>query len=664
MKKFRDLKIRSKLIVVFFVVLLPLVIAEVLTIWSFSDSLKSAAELELKNIVNHLYHMSSIQERYSNGNGRGLQQGLSDGAKSSPDKSDIAYLKELMDGFKIGHTGYPYVMNSKGVLIIHPARAGDDISGMKDSKGFRFIEEICSNAVRLAPTEIGTIRYPWKNDEEGVFEPRMKILKYRYFEKWDWIIAVGSYEEEIYEQLVKVEASTTGILILSIVLGIILIAITSSLIVRPLISLSKASEKMSSGNLSQRVNVKSKGDEISRLASNFNLMADQIRGKTEDLEKMVNERTVELKESRETYRSLVEGTVDGIVTTDMSGTVTFVNTGMETILRQRRDDVLGRKIFSYYTKGIEQAREIMGILKNYGSVANYEIELLTHDERVIPIRTSNTLLFDVHGQMRGTLGIFTDITQEKKLQKELIETQAHLAQSMKMRALGDLVAGVAHEVNNPLMAASTMLHVLSKNEIFNEERNKKKIVLVQSCHERIAKIVNHLREFSREAAMELAVININTPLENSLMIMGQQLLNMGITIDRQLSEDLPLLNGDPNYLEQVFINLIGNARDVLETVDGEKVLTVKSFSCEFRDAPAIGVAISDTGPGIPDNVKDKIFEPFFTTKEVGKGTGLGLSICFGIIEGHHGTMEVETEIGQGTTFIIMIPAIEQNIKPD
>lgn len=657
MKFFRGLKIQSKLIVIYSVVLLPLIAAEILTIRSFSATLRSSAELELKNIVNHLYHLTDMQERFGRNESTGHEQ------TTEPGQHDRDYLKEVFDGFTIGHTGYPYIMNSKGVLIIHPARAGDNIYTIKDSKGFEFIKQICTNAVKLGDGEIGTIRYPWKNPDEGVYAPRMKILKFRYFPKWDWIIAVGSYEAEIYKQLGQVKASTTGILILSIILGLMMIVATSRIIADPVIKLSKAAVRMADGSPLQRVYLKSKGDEISRLDRSFNSMADQIRKKTENLEQVVYDRTEELRESRETYRSLVEGMIDGIVTTDLSGTITFVNSGMEKILAEKRDEILGKKIFKYYTKGIHQAREIMLLLRRDTNLAHYEIEILTSDKRVIPIRTSNTLLYDTFGNERGTLGIFTDITQEKKLQKELTQTQAHLAHIMKMQALGDLVAGVAHEINNPLMAASTMLHVMSKNEFFDDGKNRKKLDLVKNCHERISKIVNHLREFSRATSLERTEININTPLENALMIMGQQLLNMGMSIDKQMTEDLPVIDGDPNYLEQVFMNIIGNARDAMERIEGYKILTVKSFNCQYKNQNAVGVAISDTGGGIPKEVKDKIFEPFFTTKEIGKGTGLGLSICFGIIEEHNGTIELETQREQGTTFIIIIPAKAENINP-
>jgi len=657
MKFFRGLKIQSKLIVIYCVVLLPLIAGEMLTIRSFSATLRNSAELELKNIVNHLYHLTDMQARFSRNESTGREQ------TTEPSRNDINYLKEVFDGFTIGHTGYPYIMNSKGVLIIHPARAGDNIYTTRDSKGLKFIKEICTKAVKLGDGEIGTIRYPWKNPDEGVYAPRMKILKFRYFPKWDWIIAVGSYEAEIYKQLGQVKASTTGILILSIILGLIMIVTTSRIIADPVIKLSKAAVRMAGGNRLQRMSVKSRGDEISRLDRSFNSMADQIRKKTENLEQVVYDRTEELRESRETYRSLVEGMIDGIVTTDMSGTITFVNSGMEKILDEKRDDICGKKIFKYYTKGIHQAREIMQLLRRDTNLAHYEIEILTADKRAIPMRTSNNLLYDTLGNERGTLGIFTDITQEKKLQKELTQAQAHLAHIMKMQALGDLVAGVAHEINNPLMAAGTMLHVMSKNEFFDEEKNRKKLDLIKNCHERISKIVNHLREFSRATDLERTEININTPLENALMIMGQQLLNMGMSIEKQMTEDLPVIYGDPNYLEQVFMNIIGNARDAMENIEGDKILTAKSFNCKYKNQKAVGVAISDTGGGIPKEVEDKIFEPFFTTKEIGKGTGLGLSICFGIIKEHNGTIELETKKEQGTTFIIIIPAKAEHINP-
>ena len=148
-----------------------------------------------------------------------------------------------------------------------------------------------------------------------------------------------------------------------------------------------------------------------------------------------------------------------------------------------------------------------------------------------------------------------------------------------LRALGELVAGVAHELNNPLMASQTILHVLMKNLPANSPE-KERLELIRKCNDRIERIVDHLREFSRQTKQEFTVMDINRPIENALMITGQQLLNHNVTIEKHLADGLPSVLGDPNQLEQVLLNLISNAKDALVDVDGEKKLTFTSRRIE------------------------------------------------------------------------------------
>ena len=151
-------------------------------------------------------------------------------------------------------------------------------------------------------------------------------------------------------------------------------------------------------------------------------------------------------------------------------------------------------------------------------------------------------------------------------------------------------------------------------------------------------------------------MDINQPIENALMITGQQLLNHSITIEKHLADELPSVLGDPNQLEQVLLNLISNAKDALLDVEGEKKLTLISRRIEEDGTVWVSISVRDTGIGIPKEDLDKVFEPFFSTKPVGKGTGLGLSLCFGIIEAHNGRLEIQSQPGKGTEVIIFIPA--------
>jgi len=153
-------------------------------------------------------------------------------------------------------------------------------------------------------------------------------------------------------------------------------------------------------------------------------------------------------------------------------------------------------------------------------------------------------------------------------------------------------------------------------------------------------------------------------VENALMITGQQLLNHGIALVRNLTGGLPKVMGDPNQLEQVFLNLISNARDAIDDASGhKKELTIRSSFSEDGGAPSVVVSVKDTGTGIPPENLSKIFEPFFSTKPVGKGTGLGLSLCFGIVEAHGGRIDIKSKVGEGTEISVILPTRESGKEP-
>ncbi|MBN2032498.1 MAG: histidine kinase, partial [Deltaproteobacteria bacterium] len=251
-----------------------------------------------------------------------------------------------------------------------------------------------------------------------------------------------------------------------------------------------------------------------------------------------------------------------------------------------------------------------------------------------------------------------DITEQKLLEAKLKAAQARLIEASKMRALGELVAGVAHELNNPLMASQTILHVMMRN-VPQDWPERERLELIRKCNDRIEKIVNHLREFSRQTKPEFQKIDINQPIENALIITGQQLLNHGISLVKKLSPNLPKVMGDSNQLEQVFLNLIANARDAIDEAGSQKKeLTITSRLSQDETVPSVLVSIKDSGAGIAPENMEKVFEPFFSTKPVGKGTGLGLSLCFGIAEAHGGRIDIKSLQGDGTEVTLTLPAKE------
>ncbi|MGD9161270.1 MAG: PAS domain S-box protein [Desulfobacteraceae bacterium] len=770
---FGNMKIRNKLIaVIISLVLIPLIVVAFFSMARFGSALRKASEQDLDHLVSNIYYMCEIRHESAQKKGQGSDS-----------------LKNKIKAIDVGKTGYMYVINSKGVLKIHPAREGSNIIDSKDSSGFEFIRSMIDDAVTLKPGSIGTIRYPWINPELGEKNPRQKIIKYAYFKPWDWIIAAGTYENEIYRSLHETERFIIILTFVSITLVLVLTIIFSRLLSGPIHELTEATSRMASGDLTQRVKVMTE-DEIGILGNSFNNMSAQIRDYTSNLEKMVEERTKDLRESREKYRKLfsfldsilesateyaiialdahgnilefnkgaenifgwckdevvdrqnisitdmpedrdkeifkdivtrtkthgvyeqdiyrvrkdgslfpsytnitvindptgrlegfveivrditqrknlerelketkdflsiiMESSVDGIVTTDLKGKITYLNRGMEDMTGMVREEDTGTHICNFYRDGIDQARKIMGLLTERERVENYEINVLRKDGEVRSIVTSLFMLRDEDGKDIGTGGIFRDVTDKKVLEAKLKSARAGLIEASKLRALGELVAGVAHEINNPLMASQTVLHVILRN-MPPESDERERLELIRKCNDRIERIVDHLREFSRTGTQDFIDINVNDPINNALMMTGQQLMDHGISIIKDLPDNLPAISADAGQLEEVFLNLISNARDAMDDTDGEKVLTISSSYIEEIGKPFIFISVKDSGMGIPEENIEKILEPFFSTKPVGKGTGLGLSLCFGILESHGGRLDIKSKEGDGTEIRIFLP---------
>ncbi len=644
----RDLRIRTKLIVAFLALLLPLGATTLLVVNIFSTELKRDAEAALVSTVNLLYRLSSDAHRIGE---------ESDPALAASLREAVA---DTIRSIQIGDTGYAYAMNPQGLLFVHPAQERRNIYNQVDTDGVAFIQEICRRAVALGEGEVGDIRYPWMNPELGDDYPRMKMLKYRYFEPWDWIIAAGSYESEIFMVARRIRHLVLVILAATLVLLLLQTLFLGQMLTRPIHDLDTITKKMAVGDLEQQVPTR-RGDEIGDLARSFNLMAQKLKAHTENLERTIQERTLKLAESERKYRTFVESSPDGLVTTDAKGYVTFVNRGLQMMLRsESRSALVGRHIATFYERGIEEAREIMTELESEGSFYNREVILIDQDRR-IPILTSASLLYNEEGKVVGTLGTFKDITERKALQLKLRQTEAQLIETLKMRALGELVAGVAHSINNPLMASSTLLHVI-KESLQNKDAGalqENRLTILVECNRRIEAIVKHLKDFSRQSEGQFAATDINETIENALLISGQHLLNRNIRIERSLTPDLPPVWGDTNQIEEVIMELLANARDAMEEQSHLKQLKISTSLHSTEGNTEVLVEVEDNGKGIPPEVRSKIFDPFFSTKAKEKGTGLGLSICYGIVGAHGGRMEVDSVPGERTVFRVFLPAMNR-----
>ena len=242
---------------------------------------------------------------------------------------------------------------------------------------------------------------------------------------------------------------------------------------------------------------------------------------------------------------------------------------------------------------------------------------------------------------------------EKEIKK--LEQRTHLIQASKMSTLGEMASGVAHELNQPLsvirMGATFLSKMINKGRKIKDEELRTVTEQIVGQVDRASAIINHMRDFAR-VGIKTTDLDVNLPIKNIIGIFGQQFKVRDIAIELDLDDNLPHIMADSNKLEQVLLNLVVNARHVIEEKGepGGKV-TIRSFS----ERGWVAVSVSDTGNGIPEHLLDKIFEPFFTTKKVGAGTGLGLSISYGIVKDYGGTIDVKTEVGIGTTFVLKFP---------
>lgn len=238
-------------------------------------------------------------------------------------------------------------------------------------------------------------------------------------------------------------------------------------------------------------------------------------------------------------------------------------------------------------------------------------------------------------------------TELSDFARELEKSQAQLVRAEKLAAMGRLAASIAHEINNPLQAIHNCLHLTLKKPL-NEEKKKRYLGMAQEEVERLITIVQRMLEFYRPSREGMAPTDIHTIIENVLALSSKRLQHGKITVAKKLTRDLPSVNAVSDQLKQVFLNIVINA---IEAMPQGGELCVKTKLSD--DGDGLSVAFTDTGVGLSEKDQENIFEPFFTTKAT--GTGLGLSVSYGIIERHGGRIEVQSELGKGSTFTVHLP---------
>jgi len=359
----------------------------------------------------------------------------------------------------------------------------------------------------------------------------------------------------------------------------------------------------------------------------------------------------ELREAYDFMNKIVQSSPNSITATDMKGNILIWNQAAEETLGYKAGDVIGKmNIRKIYPEGL--ARKIMQMLKSeeYGGIGRlsaYPMVYVRHDGEVVEGNLSAAIIYDTKGKEIASVGSFVDLRDRLEMERALRDTQEQLLQSEKLAAMGRLTSQIAHELNNPLYGIMNTLELL-KTEISPENRRRKILEMALSETVRLSDLLRKMLSFSKPDQEERHPVDINSVLDEILLLHEKQLKENDINIKYRLVEGLRLVKASKNQLRQVFLNMVANARDAMANGGTLNVTT-------GPDGDKVVIDITDTGTGIREEHIDKIFDSFFTTKGEVKGVGLGLSVCYGFIKDHGGDIEVKSQEGVGTTFTITLP---------
>jgi len=411
---------------------------------------------------------------------------------------------------------------------------------------------------------------------------------------------------------------------------------------RPLKKLTNGVQSVAQGDFTKSIEISTQ-NEFNRLVTAYNDMV------------------ASLKKSEEHLRKIFLAADDAIMTTDMEGMITLWSESSEKMFGYSKEDIVGKSVETVFASGADPAL-LAYMRQGPDSQGRWEGEISFHhkDGQSFDGWCVTTKLLDEDARGLGHLSIVRDVTERKQMQMQLIQAD-------KMASLGELAAGVAHEINNPLSGILSNAEFLQEEIPADDHERQEEIQEIVRNSERIKTIVRDLLNFSRQkGSEEFSIFSIRDVIESSLNLTGHQIELDHIKINKEIDRTFPLLRASYNQIEQVIINLLTNARHALNEKypdrDENKIMTLRSEEVVIEGKRFVRLELTDQGVGIPKEDLDRVCMPFFTTKQPGKGTGLGLSISYNIIQQHEGRMRFESQEGEYTTAIVELPVSEEEPK--
>ena len=354
------------------------------------------------------------------------------------------------------------------------------------------------------------------------------------------------------------------------------------------------------------------------------------------------------------FRLLLENALDIITILDVDGTIRYESPSVSRILGYEPHELEGRSALAFMPeKDVQRAVAVLAQLRaTPGGTATLEFSFRHRDGSWRLLEAVGRNMLD-HPLLAGVLINSRDVTERRRIEEELARQRAARVQNEKLADMGTLLAGVAHELNNPLTVVTGYSSIL--RQTLGDGPSRERIDRIASAAERCVRIVRNFLALARQHPLERQLVRSNQIVREAVELLAYPLRVDNVEVRLDLADDLPTLWADPHQLHQVVVNLVTNAHHAMHGSTAARRLTIRT---RFDAAAArVSLEVSDTGPGIPAEVLGRIFEPFFTTKPVGQGTGLGLSLCQGIVEGHGGTIRAGSTLGEGAVFTIELPVV-------
>ena len=384
--------------------------------------------------------------------------------------------------------------------------------------------------------------------------------------------------------------------------------------------------------------------------------AQRIEEKNAELEKAneaIRQAMQELRAANAYNRSLLEASLEPLFTIARDGKIGDVNLATETITGFSREALVGTDFSDYFTNPALARTGYQQVFRDGRQLRDYGLEIVHQDGHTTPVLYSVSVYRDEAGQVAGVIPAAQDVTERLQAEAALRASERRLLQSEKLAAIGGLVAGVGHELNNPLMGVINYTQYCLERTAEDDPRHSRMAKAVREA-QRCGRIVKALLSYSHRSQDETHAdgeeVNCHALIMEMVSLLAADLRQLSVEVTVRAAEDLPPIRLDADALRQIVLNLLTNARDAV-TLSTRKEITVQATVA----GTSMTLSVQDSGCGMSEEVLNRLFDPFFTTKPAGQGTGLGMGVCQNLAEQSGGTIEVESKLGEGTVVTVRLP---------